>query len=78
MTLTPEQSTVLRKRLSDAENAYHELMLGQTAKVFVDQNGERVEYAVASAERLKAYILSLKLELGMPTGIVGPLRTRIF
>lgn len=73
MTLTPEQTAILQTRLAQAEQAQHELMMGQTARVYVDQNGERVEYAAANAERLRAYILSLKVELGLPTGIAGPL-----
>lgn len=78
MTLTREETAALQKRLKEAEASYHELMLGQVARVFVDQNGERVEYAAANAERLRAYITSLKIELGIPLNIVGPLRTRIF
>ena len=30
--------------LADAEQRYHELATGQAASVFVDQNGERIEY----------------------------------
>lgn len=72
MTLTPEEQATLKGRLKSAEEALHELMIGQSARVFVDQNGERVEYAVANAERLRAYIMSLKTSLGLPTGIIGP------
>ena len=78
MTLSREETALLQKRLKEAESAYHELMLGQVARVFVDQNGERVEYAAANAERLRAYIASLKVDLGIPLNIAGPLRTRIF
>lgn len=78
MTLTPEQTSKLKARLDSAEASYHELMLGQSARVFVDQNGERVEYAAQNAQRLNAYILSLKMQLGMDTGITGPLMTRVF
>lgn len=72
-TLTPEERSVLTTRLAEAEQAHHSLMMGQNAKVYVDQNGERVEYAVASAERLRAYVMQLKIALGMPSGIIGPL-----
>lgn len=78
MTLSREETALLQKRLKEAESAFHELMLGQVARVFVDQNGERVEYAAANAERLRAYITSLKVDLGIPLNIAGPLRTRIF
>ena len=73
MTLTTEQRTLYQTRLADAEAAYHDLRLGKQARVFVDQNGERVEFAVANAGRLQAYITELKALLGLPTGITGPL-----
>lgn len=57
------QST--RQRLSEAEDAYHRLMCGSAATVYVDQSGERVEYAKASAPQLRAYILALRSELGL-------------
>ena len=62
----------LTLRLSQAEEAYHRLLTGQSARVFVDQNGERVEYVAASATRLAAYIEELKRQLGLQTGS-GPL-----
>jgi len=73
MSLTTEQRTLYETRLADAETAYHDLRLGKQARVFVDQNGERVEFAVANAGRLQAYITELKSLLGKPTGITGPL-----
>lgn len=58
--------------LADAEKKYHSLMTGTSVKVFVDQNGERVEYSAANANRLSAYINELKRQLGLlPTD--GPL-----
>lgn len=72
-TLTDEEKVKLKKRLDDAEDAYHKLRTGAQARIFVDQNGERVEFAVANADRLRAYILELKGQLGLPTGIIGPL-----
>lgn len=47
-------------------------MVGELARVFVDQNGERVEYVAANAARLAAYIADLKRQLGTETP--GPLR----
>jgi hypothetical protein len=70
--LTPAQRAVLEKRLADAEEQYHLLMTGQQAKVFVDQNGERIEYQQGSALRLSAYIADLKRQLGHGSGM-GPL-----
>lgn len=64
MALSAAERTVYEERLLDAESALHNLMTGQSARVFVDQNGERVEYAVPHAARLRAYINELKIKLG--------------
>jgi len=53
------------EKLNDAEIQYHLLLTGQKARVYVDQNGERVEYTSTTASRLLQYINSLKLELGI-------------
>lgn len=58
-------TATLQARLTAAEEAYHELMVGASARVFVDQNGERIEYAPANAGRLAAYIQDLKRQLGL-------------
>lgn len=63
----------IAEKLVEAEKAYHELMTGRAAKVYVDQNGERVEYQPANAGRLQAYIEDLKRQLS-PCTPVGPLR----
>lgn len=59
-------------RLNEARKAYHDLMMGQSARVFVDQNGERVEYTAANAARLAAYIANLERLCGL--GTLGPMR----
>ncbi len=61
----------VQERLDAAETAYHTLMLGQSARVVVDQNGERVEYTPANSTKLAAYINELKRQLG--TLVVGPM-----
>ena len=61
----------VQERLTAAEDAYHQLMLGQSARVVVDQNGERVEYTSANAVRLAQYINELKRQLG--TYVAGPM-----
>jgi hypothetical protein len=58
--------------LNEARAAYHELMTGRQARVFVDQNAERIEYTLASAPRLAAYIAQLERMLGIAS--VGPMR----
>jgi hypothetical protein len=73
MALTAEERTQYTGYLADAEKALHSLMLGQTARTFVDQNGERVEFTAANAGRLRAYIYELKLKLGKVKA-TGPMK----
>ena len=47
------------QKLVEAEDALHKLMTGQAVRVFVDQNGERVEFTTASAGKLRGYIAEL-------------------
>lgn len=70
-TLTPERRALLQGRLDRAEEAYDRLMTGSSARVFVDQNGERIEYSVATKGNLSSYIASLQRQLGI--GASGPL-----
>lgn len=63
---------VLRTRLANAEEQYHLLVTGQAAKVFVDQNGERVEYAHTRRQDLAAYIQQLKDQIAGTNG-TGPM-----
>lgn len=63
---------VLKRRLDEAEDAYHQLMMGGVARVFVDQNGERIEYNTQSSRALSAYIDTLKTQLGLCSN--GPMR----
>lgn len=53
----------LQAKLKQAEQAYHNLMTGQSARVFVDQNGERIEYTAINARNLQAYINTLKSQI---------------
>lgn len=63
------------QRLVEAEDAYHQLVTGTSARVFVDQNGERIEYTAANRGALQAYIQQLKIEIaGSNLGSNGPLR----
>lgn len=73
MALTTEERAKLQARLDDAENQYHMVMTGQAARVFVDQNGERIEYTSANANRLQTYIHGLKVTLGK-VKIAGPMK----
>lgn len=72
VALTAGERAILTARLAEAEAAYHTVMLGGQAKVYVDQNGERIEYGVTNASRLAAYIADLKRQLGIGCA-TGPL-----
>lgn len=58
--------------LGEAEQALHLLATGGSARVFVDQNGERIEYTAANRNLLALYINELKRQLGLVT-VMGPL-----
>lgn len=60
------------QQLNEARAAYHDLTIGQAARVFVDQNGERVEYVAANPGRLSAYIEELEASLGIASGRSQP------
>ncbi|HEY1402819.1 MAG TPA: gpW family head-tail joining protein [Pyrinomonadaceae bacterium] len=64
MALTPEETTLYTAYLKEAEKAYHQLNTGAVS-VFVDQNGERVEYRAANRVGLLAYINQLRAALGL-------------
>lgn len=54
--------------LDDALAKYHALMTGTSARVVVDQNGERVEFTAANATKLYAYIQMLQSQLNPYAG----------
>lgn len=68
----------LQSMLDSAEEAYHRIMVGETVREIVDQNGERVTYNSATAPQLAAYIARLQMQIktlkGEPT---GPLYVRL-
>jgi len=67
----------LQEQLIDAKAQYHLLVTGQAAKVFVDQNGERVEYVAANRASLLTYINGLAAQISEANGTplpVGPMR----
>lgn len=59
------------EKLTAAEDALHKLVTGQLARVFVDQNGERVEFTSTNADALRRYIASLKLVIDPTTARAG-------
>jgi len=64
----------LQQRIDDAKAKYHALVVGTSPRVIVDQNGERVEYTPANANRLKAYIQALEDELAGRSTRGGPMK----
>jgi hypothetical protein len=53
--------------LDEARAAKHKLVTGTLTRVFMDQNGERVEYTATNLGALDAYIRQLEAELaGVP------------
>lgn len=64
------------EKLAEAEDALHDLNLGNSVRVFVDQNGERVEYTAANSGRLRQYVEQLKQSIAAEKGTKtsGPLR----
>lgn len=59
----------IAEQLVEAEAAYHSLITGRSARVVIDQNGERVEFVAANRQQLYLYILSLKAQLAAPTTV---------
>ena len=53
----------VEQRLKEAEQAYHDLNTGSAVKVFVDQNGERVEYSTVKKADLQRYIMELRAQI---------------
>ena len=52
-----------QQKLDEARDARHKLVTGQLARVFMDQNGERVEFVATNIAQLDRYIASLEAEL---------------
>lgn len=50
----------LAQQLEEAKTARHKLATGQLARVFMDQNGERVEFLATNIATLDAHIRSLE------------------
>lgn len=48
------------QQLEEAKLARHKLATGQLARVFMDQNGERVEFVATNIAQLDAHIRTLE------------------
>ncbi len=53
----------VQQLLEAARTAYHNLMVGKSVREIVDQNGERVTFTAANADRLKSYIADLEAQI---------------
>jgi hypothetical protein len=60
MATTP---LTLEQKIAQAQEAYHLLLTGRSARVVVDQNGERVEFTAANRASLYSYIRELEAQL---------------
>ncbi len=72
VVLSASDRALYTTRLREAQAAYHQIIMGGGVKVFVDQNGERVEYNQGSIRGLTAYIAELRRLLGLGEAL-GPL-----
>ena len=59
--------------LQQAKDAKHKLVTGQLARVFMDQNGERVEYNVTNITALDKYINELQALVTPQTCVRRPM-----
>ena len=67
-------SMTVQQRLTEAQTAYHALLLGAAVREVRDQNGEMVVYTAANREALKAYIATLEAEIAAATNGVATSR----
>lgn len=59
--------------LAEARTARHKLVTGQLARVFMDQNGERVEFNKTSIADLDEYIRTLENSITPKTNFNKPI-----
>jgi hypothetical protein len=77
--MTQDECIALKARIDRLEKAYEDVVSGNSARVLVDQNGERIEFTSANAPRLYTYIHGLKKDYGSscelkPAASEGPMR----
>lgn len=59
--------------LAEAEQARHELMLGDKAVSISSGSGKSLSFAATDLGKLDLYIASLRLRLGLDPGLGAPL-----
>lgn len=60
---------ILQKQLAEAEQAYHELMIGACAVSVNVEGVGSTSYAQADSSKLKEYISYLQAEIGKAKGL---------
>lgn len=68
----PTEKAKYERWLSEARDAYNDLVTGNRARVFVDQNGERIEYDRSSAADLARWITTIETALSPVPGRSRP------
>ncbi|MBR2813465.1 MAG: hypothetical protein IKE60_02360 [Reyranella sp.] len=62
----------LQAWLTEAEQARHELILGNKAASVSSSSGKSVTFTASDLAKLDTYIASLRAQLGQATGLSGP------
>ena len=57
-------STDLQARLAEAEQAYHDLLRGNSVTYVRDSTGEAISFQKADIDKLSQYIQQLKRQVG--------------
>lgn len=65
--MTDEERAALQQKLTEAEAALHERLVGHSV-ASAGYDGKNVTYRALSVEELRAYILELKSQLGLGRG----------
>lgn len=78
--MTPQQRAQYDAWRIQAEKAFVDLTIGGQVRVFVDQNGERIEYGSTNSYKLLSFINWLRGQLGMcefsPYNVLPPAGVR--
>lgn len=76
MTLSDEDRAIYTTRLIAAEDALHQLEIGQARVMVRADSGEQVQYTPADTARLRGYVRELRQRLGQTAA--GPITLQPF
>jgi hypothetical protein len=68
----------LQQRLTEAETARHQILIGSKAEMVDMSNGQRVTYTRVNVDKLDAYIADLRAQIAAETGVATGGRRRAF